>query len=102
MTKKNMTAILKEANQNKEIHWSIVENTKEKIVVTNDYLSNIHFEILLHQGEGKDIKAINPTGWQENVCYLIQGTEFYASFENEDEGITKALKAIVRFFYYYY
>ena len=102
MTKANILTIIKENNQNKDIKWSVLENTKDLIAITNDYDSSIRFEIRMHQGEGEDIKVVDLNGWKESVAYLIQGNEFYSDFENIEEGISKAVKSVVRFFYYYY
>lgn len=51
MTKRNILAIIKEHNENKDIKWEVVENTKNLIAITNDYDSSIRFEIRLNQGE---------------------------------------------------
>lgn len=102
MTKKNILAIIKEHNVNKEIKWNVLENTKNLIVITNDYDSLIRFEIRLNQGEEKDISIIDVNGWQESVGYLLHGDEYYDDFSDIDEGIKMAIKEVVKFFYKYY
>ena len=102
MKNTNITKIIKENNINKEIHWSVIENNEDLIVITNDYDKSVRFEIKLHQGEGNDIEVLDVNGWKNNVTYLIHGTERWADFTNPEDGIIKAVKAIVKFFYYYY
>lgn len=81
MTKRNILAIIKEHNENKDIKWEVVENTKNLIAITNDYDSSIRFEIRLNQGEEKDISIKDVNGWQESVGYLLYGNEFYDDFQ---------------------
>ena len=102
MTKRNILAIIKEHNENKDIKWEVVENTKNLIVITNDYDSSIRFEIRLNQGEEKDISIKDVNGWQESVGYLLYGNKLYDDFSDIEEGIKMAVKAVVKFFYYYY
>lgn len=104
MTTQQIKDIIKENNQNKEIKWSVLKNTKNKIVITNNYDSSIIFEItFVHNENGtRDIKVVDVNGWKHTVIYLIQGHEIWADFENEEVGISKAVKSIVKFFYYYY
>lgn len=103
MTKKNILEIIKENNQNEDIKWTVTKNTKNLIVITNDYDESVKFEIKLNYGEsGKDIKVVDVNGWKHEAGYFIQGHEFWADFENEEVGISMAVKRVVKFFYYYY
>lgn len=103
MTKANIMNIIKENNQNKSIKWSVLENTKDIIVLTNDYDKSIRFEIKLHEGDSKkDIRVRDEGNLPKSIGYLMNGTEFWADFSDEEVGITQAVKKVVRFFYYYY
>lgn len=105
MTKRSIEAIIKESNQNKDIKWRIIENTKKQIVLSNDYDKNIRYEISLNAGEeGRDISATDEShcGISSGVCYLLHGNESYADFTDMDKGVKKAIESVVRHFYYYY
>lgn len=103
MRKKDMLKILDAVNQNRNIKWNILENTGAKIVVTNDYDTSIRFEITMGQGPGeRDIRIRDEGNLPDSVGYLIQGAQSWADFIEPDDGISKALMMINRFFYYYY
>lgn len=102
MTRQEIVKVAKGANKNPDIKWSVLENKKNLIAITNNYDTGIRFEIRLHQGEGNDIKVTDENGWKNDVGYLLGGSEWFDDFSEEDKGIEKAIKMIVRFFYNYY
>lgn len=91
-------------NQNPDIKWKVVKNTKKEILLTNDYDSNILFKIsVVTNVEGRgDIDITDEFGWNRNVGYLIYGTDFWCDFNDYEKGFKKAVGMVVKFFYYYY
>lgn len=102
MKRTEITKIVKSVNQNEDIKWSVIENKKDLIAITNDYDEGIRFEIRLHQGEGRDIKITDENGWKHDVDYMLGGDDWFHDFRDEEKGIEEAIKKVVRFFYYYY
>lgn len=103
MKKKDMLRILDSVNQNKDIKWNILENTGAKIVVTNNYDKSIRFKITMGQGpDERDIRVRDEGNLPDSVGYLIQGAQSWADFIEPDDGITRVLMMISRYFYYYY
>ena len=101
MDKRRIMAALKDENQNKDIHWTVLENSKNLIAITNDYDPDIRFEIRFTTNQ-KDIKAVDVNGWKHDVAYLIRGSEYWADFTDESMGLEKAVRKVARFFYTYY
>lgn len=103
MKKRDMLKILDSVNKNKDIKWSVLENTGAKIVITNDYDESIRFEITMGQGsDERDIRIRDEGNLPDSVGYLIQGAQSWADFIEPDDGITRALMMINNFFYYHY
>ena len=103
MTKANILAVIKEVNENKDIKWNVTKNTKKEVVVVNDYDESIKFSISLKVSEATGDEYLSITDrWGESIGCLLKGTEFWADFSEMEDGITKAVKKVVRHFYYYY
>lgn len=107
MTKAVINAIIKENNQNRDIHWKVLENKKDKIVITNDYDECVQFTIQKVQDcvfSTDEESAIECYDEHMKHCfaYLIKGTQYWADYKDETVGLTIAIKKVVRHFYYYY
>lgn len=98
MTNKKIMAIIKEENNNPLIKWSIVENTPERIVLTNDYDEGIYYTIEI-RGDGIDewirvsdkIKDIR-------ISILLK----YEDYDHIEEGFLKGISKAIDHFNYYY
>lgn len=100
MTNKQILDIINKENENNEIKWKVIKNTRNLIVLTNDYDKNIKFKIEV-LGE-KDIKVTDVNGWVHNIAFLLFGTDRYSDFSDMECGLRKAIKLVVQHFYYCY
>lgn len=98
MTTATINAIIKENNQSDYIKWKVVKNTKNHIVLTNDYDSTCKFEINVDEENNIKVSDIS----METCDWLLYGPKYYDDFYDMEVGLTMAIKKIVRHFYYYY
>jgi len=109
MKKTEIMTIIRQHNLNRDIKWNVLENSKDKVIITNDYDSNIRFEIRVEKdGECMEpgetfVDVVDVNCWQPNVtAYLVGKGKFWFDYENVEDAKQAAVKAIVRHFYYYY
>lgn len=102
MTKPEIKKIIDDSNTNKDIKWSIIENTPTKIVLTNSYDESIRFTIEVKKSkyEWDDENWIevkdNLTGAM--VYVLIQGDDRWSDYKETDQGLIQAVKIAVAYF----
>lgn len=100
MTKKQILKVINKENKNSEIKWKVIKNTRNLIVLTNDYDKDIKFKI---EVLGKnDIKVTDVNGWITKIGLLLCGTDRWCDFSDMECGLRKAIKLVVQHFYYYY
>ena len=101
MTKKEMMAIIKANNINKDIKWD-VDSTKNNgvVVITNDYADEVNFTItkIAYDDEVAGI-SVRDDFTESTVTLLLKGDDRYSDFTEWDEGISQAVKAVVKSFY---
>ena len=105
MKKNEIKALIKQFNLNSEIKWKVPENTKNLVVIENDYCGGVRFEIRVEKTEDGElyVDVRDPESWQPNVaCYLIGTGKFWFDYETVEDAIKPAVIAIVKHFYYYY
>lgn len=100
MTKEQILMIINKENENSEIEWKVVKNTRNLIILTNDYAEDIEFKIEV-LGEN-DIKVTDVNGWVHMIALLLFGTDRWSDFSDVESGLRKAIKLVVEHFYYYY
>lgn len=105
MTEKDMMKIIKENNINGDIKWKIVSNTKERIVIENDYGApgEVRFELLMVNEDGTNlgIKMIDKL-MDYMYGYRLQGSDRWSDYTHLDDGIAQAVRATVGHFYHCY
>ena len=94
MTKANIMAIVNEANTNKGIKWSVIENTKTKIVLTNDYDACVKLTIKV----GEDCITVKDNHMEIAVEYLFKGDTRWDDYKEEADGVVLAIKTAVKYF----
>lgn len=100
MTRKQILDVINKENENSEIKWKVIKNYRNLIVITNNYDKNIEFKIEVLGGN--DIKVTDVNGWVHNIALLLFGTERWSDFSDMECGLRKAIKLVVKHFYYYY
>lgn len=97
--------IINKLNKNDSINWSILENSKERIVLTNDYSSDIRFKIEVYEIERDTfqiilVKDVNQN-WTDTVDCLFCGVDddCYTDFTKLETGLKKAVEEVVYYFY---
>ena len=100
MTKKQILNIINKENENTEIKWEVIKNTRSLIVLTNDYDKDIEFKIEVL--DENDIKITDVNRWVHNIGLLLFGTDRWSDFSDRECGLRKAIKLAVEHFYYYY
>lgn len=100
MTKEQILKIINKENENSEIKWEVIKNTRSLIVITNDYDKDIEFKIEVSAKNNIIITDVN--GWMHNIGILLYGTDRWSDFSELECGLRKAIKLAVEHFYYYY
>nr|DAE72251.1 MAG TPA: hypothetical protein [Caudoviricetes sp.] len=100
MTKEQILKIINKENENSEIKWEVVKNTRSLIVITNNYDKDIEFKIEVSTKNNIIITDVN--GWIHNIGVLLYGTDRWSDFSEMECGLRKAIKLVVEHFYYYY
>lgn len=100
MTEKQILSIINKENENNEIKWKVIKNTRNLIVLTNDYDEDIEFKIEV--SAENDIIITDVNGWLHNIALLLFGTDRWSDFSEIECGLRKAIKLVVQHFYYYY
>lgn len=100
MTKKQILDVINKENENSEIKWKVVKNTRNLIVITNDYDKDIEFKIEVSSENNIIITDVN--GWISDMGLLLFGTDRWSDFSDMECGLRKAIKLVVHHFYYYY
>lgn len=98
MTKQQIMRTIKEENNNPSIKWSVVENTSDRIVLTNDYDKGINYSIEVRD-EWITVRD-NLTG--SNVAGLLKGTSRWDDYEETEQGLLKGVAIAVHNFNYLY
>ena len=98
MTKTMIKEIINGVNTNKDIKWDVVENTSEKIVLTNSYDKCVKFTIKI----GDEFITIKDDHIGHAVDYLSKGDTRYDDYKNDTDGVRLAIKATVNHFNHTY
>lgn len=110
MTRTDINRIIRETNTNKEIKWSITSATKNRIVLTNDYIGKpdafvITWEVM---DVGDEFVKVEDTSLGKMVGGFIYNPEWanryntLNDFESRAEGFKKAIQCAVKHFNYCY
>lgn len=97
MLKSEIKALLKEEDQNDEITWNVTTNRKSLIVITNDYTES-DFTIKTDEDNTITVSDINT---EDTVCYLFND-KYFQDYTDHDDGIRKAIRKLVNYFYRMY
>lgn len=102
MTKQQITRTIKEVNNNSSIKWSVMENTSERIVLTNEYDKGINYSVeVRHEGADEWI-AVRDNLQDLIVSVLTKGNAIWDDYEETEQGLLKGVTVAVQNFNYYY
>lgn len=99
MTKQQIMRTIKEKNSNPSIKWSVVENTSERIVLTNDYDKGINYSIDVRREVGEEWIVVRDNLMDSLVALLFK---VGGDYEETEQGLLKGVATAVRDFNYYY
>lgn len=102
MTKQQIMRTIKEENNNPSIKWSVVENTSERIVLTNDYDKGINYSIEVRRDDADEWITVRDNLTGSNVAGLLKGTSRWDDYEETEQGLLKGVAIAVHNFYYLY
>ena len=105
MKKNEIKALIKQFNLNPEIKWTVPENTKNLVIIENDYCGGVQYEIRVEKMEDGEmvVDVVNPDTWQPHVAYYLIGTgKIWFDYETIEDAMKPAVIAIAKHFYYYY
>lgn len=98
MTNTDIRRIINEANDNKNIRWSIVKNTDTEIVLTNDYDKSINYTITVKHQDGEEWIVARDNLMNRRVAMLTQGMDVWDDYFETENGIRMAIQAAVQNF----
>ena len=98
MTKSSILAHINATNTNKDIKWYVVDNTDNKIVLTNSYDKCVKFVIEIYD----DHIYVGDRHMCECVEALFKGDSRWDDYKDDETGILLALKAAVNYFNHTY
>ena len=100
MTKKDIMAIIRANNINKDIKWD-AHSTKNNgiVVITNDYSEEVKFTITKHMYDDIEAISVRDNFAGMTVGTLLKGDDRWSDFSEWDNGVEMAVKATVRSFY---
>ena len=102
MTKHQIMRTIKEENNNPSIKWSVVENTSERIVLTNDYDTGINYSIEVGRDDGYEWITVRDNLLGSNVASLLKGTSRWDDYEETEQGLLIGVAIAVDNFNYFY
>lgn len=102
MTKQQIMRTIKEENNNPSIKWSVVENTSERIVLTNDYDEGINYTIEVRRDDEYEWILVRDNLHDSNVAGLLKGTHWWDDYEETEQGLLKGVAIALRNFNYLY
>lgn len=102
MTKQQIMRTIKEENNNPSIKWSVVENTSERIVLTNDYDKGINYSIEVRRDDADEWITVRDNLTGSNVAGLLKGTSRWDDYEETEQGLLKGVAIAVHNFNYLY
>lgn len=102
MTKQQIMRTIKEENNNPSIKWSVVENTSERIVLTNDYDKGINYSIEVRRDDADEWITVRDNLQGSNVAGLLKGTSKWDDYEETEQGLLKGVAIAVHNFNYLY
>lgn len=102
MTKQQIMRTIKEENNNPSIKWSVVENTSERIVLTNDYDKGINYSIEVRRDDADEWIAVRDNLTGSRVAVLLKGTSRWDDYEETEQGLLKGVAIAVHNFNYFY
>lgn len=103
MTKIDILKTIDTYNTNKDIKWSVVSNTRTKIILKNSYDNAVRYSInICLEEHGDDCIVVKNDHLGSTVTCLLQGHDRWSDYVHTDEGIELAIgKAVCHFNYYY-
>ena len=102
MTKQQIVRTIKEENNNPSIKWSVVENTSERIVLTNDYDKGINYSVEVRRDDADEWIIVRDNLYGRIVVILNKGTSKWDDYEDTDHGLLKGVSIAVHNFNYLY
>lgn len=102
MTKQQIMRTIKEENNNPSIKWSVVENTSERIVLTNDYDKGINYSIEVRRDDADEWITVRDNLTGSNVAGLLKGMSRWDDYEETEQGLLKGVAIAVHNFNYLY
>jgi hypothetical protein len=102
MTKPEIKKIINDINTNKDIKWNVLENTPNKIVLTNSYDRSIRFTIEVkeskHEWDDENWIVVKDNLTGATVYVLIQGEDRWSDYKETEQGLIQAVKITVAYF----
>lgn len=102
MTKTKIMQEIKENNTNSYIKWRVVENTSERIVLTNDYDTGINYSVEVTVLDGEEWILVRDNLQGLTVSALTKGNAIWNDYEEREQGLLKGVAVAVHNFNYYY
>lgn len=102
MTKQQIMRKIRGVNHNPSIKWSVVENTSDRIVLTNNYDKGINYSIEVRRDGADEWITVRDNLQGKNVEGLIKGTSKWDDYEETEQGLLKGVAIAVQNFNYLY
>lgn len=101
MKKTDIMEIINAENTNKDIKWSIVENTETNITLTNSYDKSVNFTITVKHDDEEWI-AVRDNHMNRNVAGFLKGDSKWDDYRDTETGLKLGIEAAVSYFNYMY
>lgn len=101
---KIMEAIRAKDRNASKMGWKVLENSEDRIVITNNYDETVRFELVPELDEIGNCAGVRVEDKHLNEClwYVLVGNTPYDDANNKDDGMFLAAGKAVDQFYYYY
>lgn len=102
MTKEQIRWIIKKANTNGVIKWTVIENAPKKVILTNDYDKSVHYTIEAIEMEDYEYIRVTDDLQGTTVSVLLRGCKPWDDYCERQQGIRMGIITAVRHFNYCY
>ena len=102
MTNQRIMRTVRGANHNPSIKWKVIENTSDRIVLTNDYDKGINYSIEVRRDGADEWITVRDNLQGRNVECLIKGSGEWDDYVETEQGLLKGAAIAAHDFNYIY